>query len=88
MKTESYYYVETTYDEEGNDLTQFRAHVTRAHTPREAEEDAIASTRRKHPGATNVEFFLTRRITDEKAESIMRSFANGTWTGRPWPLSA
>lgn len=55
--------------------------VVEAPTSEEALEDARREVLAAHPAATDIEEWLQRTLTPAKAESVRRSFADGTWPG-------
>ncbi len=84
-KPEVWYYVETAIIHRGSlaveEQTTFRAHLVQERSPRLAEVAAVAEARRANPDAEDIHFFMSRRLTDEKAQSIADRFADKTWEG-------
>lgn len=80
---EKHRYVEMTYDTP-SEVTRFMAVLVESKSPAEAVKDAEEHVRRHHPDATNIEEFMQRTVSPEKAEKILKSFNNKTWEG--WPL--
>lgn len=74
-------YVEVSYRMPGDDDWRFRAFVLEAETPNKAAAEAKRETRIRHPQATEVDEFMQRTITPERAEEILREFRAGTWAG-------
>lgn len=85
MKTQDRY-VEVSYKLPGDDEAKFRAMVTVAESPNQAVVNARADTLRAHPDATEVEEFMQRAMTPDKAERVREQIAAGTWEG--WPLGS
>lgn len=77
-------YVEVTYTPSNSDVTWFRAYVLEARSPEDAMRRAADNTRLEHPGATNVEGYMSRTLTDQKARQISDAMRAGSWKG--WPL--
>lgn len=77
-------YVEISYklpeDAENADY-RWRAIVTEAASPREAIENAVADVHYAHPEAIEVEEFMTRTITEEKAVWITERMRAKNWIG-------
>lgn len=85
MKTQDRY-VEVSFKLPGDDGAQFRAMVTVADSPSQAAEHARADTLRAHPGATEVQEFMQRALTPDRAKRVREQIARGTWEG--WPLGS
>jgi hypothetical protein len=78
------YYVETAVSHDAETIaeqTTFRCIVVPARSPKEAERLAIEDAKAAHPDATRVEFFMSRRLTDRKAEAITDQIVAKTWEG-------
>lgn len=73
-------YVELAYDLPDS-RTNFFAALTKSTHPDEAVTNAIKELLRKHPKATNIQEFMQRVITPEKAQRILEKFRAGTWDG-------
>lgn len=82
-----WYYVETYADfedaENPSGTTIFRAHLIQATKPRDAEAEALADSGAHFGprGPEKIGHFMTRRLTDEKAEKIRAQIEAGTWEG-------
>lgn len=74
-------YVEVTYKLPDNDVTQFSAYVLEAPSPNAAIDEAKRATIERHPQATEVEEFMHRAVTPEKADKIRRQMIDKTWEG-------
>lgn len=77
-------YIEVTYELPGAEHEQWRAAVTQADSPGNAVKQARADTLAAHPTATNIEEFMQRTISPDKAEKIRQQFEAGIWDG--WPF--
>jgi hypothetical protein len=74
-------YVEVSYELPEKGTTQFFATVGEHESPNVALLTAINMCKAKHPDAVNIEEFMQRVVTEEKAEKIMEKFNNNTWDG-------
>ena len=74
-------YVEVSYELPDKDQTQFFATVDESESPNVALLTAIEMCVRRHPEATEIEEFMQRVITPERAEQIKAQFEAGTWNG-------
>lgn len=85
MSKRSWRYVEVTFREPGADTERWFAVLCIADSPRAALADATRVLLEKHPAARDVEEFLQRGITGDKADEVRAQMTAGTWTG--WPLT-
>lgn len=75
-------YVEVTYKlSDTGDKPHFRAVIIEADSPRAASIEAKRNTMRQHPDATEIEEFMQRTVSDEKAREIKDRMNNNTWEG-------
>lgn len=81
MSKEAIRYVEVSYRLPDTELIQFRAVVTRAGSPNDAVREAADDTLRAHPEAIEVEEFMQRIVSEEKAGEILQAFNDGKWGG-------
>lgn len=74
-------YVEVTYRLPDEEDSQWRAVVTEAETPNAALEEVRRNVLAAHPRATEVEEFLQRTLTKERATEVSAKMAAGSWQG-------
>lgn len=85
MATKKWRYVEFTYYVPGEEKERWGGIVTEADSPKAAMAEARESVERRHPGATKIEEFMQRTISEEKANEIKREMGNETWNGWEFP---
>jgi hypothetical protein len=74
-------YIELTYNLPDEEQERWRGVVVHTDSPKTAFEEARADTMRAHPEATNVQEYMHRVLSDEKAADITGQMADGTWSG-------
>jgi hypothetical protein len=78
-KPQTWYYVETIVTHPDGTLS-FGVHLMQAINPRYAETMSVVDDRERHP-ESEIQFYMSRRLTDRKAASVRRHFEAGTWEG-------
>lgn len=77
-----WYYVETSWRKrDSDDHSDFMCHLVKADRPKDAERKAIDTTFDHHGPDIEVDFFMSRRLTEAKAQKILDSFNAGSWEG-------
>lgn len=78
-----WYYVEHAITKpDGNVL--FRAHIDEAASRYEAEEAARSDAKRAHRDATEIDFYMSRIVSEDRALKIIERMISKDWDG--WPL--